>query len=415
MAKTKSEMKEARRRSKSHERPSEKDRKGRKCPAQAASASQQAVSKTSEKSLNISPKIHAANRPHYAISTRGSSYGAEATLEERWSQKNIDFVRDLWNLTDEDVRQLLIVKDKIADLDHWKNNPFEVVRFVTGPQGYGKAAELFRTMVEWRIENNVDNLLDEYTPPKILLDYLPSAILQGYDKEGDAVYLERGGMMDGHGLLSRFAQERLLKHIVWSRELASRGRWIEEYEKVQGRPPTRLTIIYDLQGLNSQHLRPGVLPFLNESMRITQQRYNGLAKRMIIIRSPPVFNVVWGLCKYVFPKNAVKKMIFAGPKNYKEVLEQHVDLNILPPCIVPGAKGHVAIDMPPRLEGGLIPEYLPNDDDWAEEKGHDSGDTTSRESDSDAESVACSGVRCKLITSGCWKLSGTSKSIKVFG
>lgn len=84
--------------------------------------------------------------------------------------------------------------------------------------------------------------------------------------------------MDGYGLLSRYGKEKLMKHIIWSRELASRGRWIEEYEKKMGRPPTRLTIVYDLQGLNSRHMKSGVLPFLADSMRITQQRYNGLAK-----------------------------------------------------------------------------------------------------------------------------------------
>jgi hypothetical protein len=89
---------------------------------------------------------------------------------------------------------------------------------------------------------------------------------------------ERGGAMDGPGLLSRFGRERILKHIIWSRELAFRGRWIEEYEREMRKPPTRLTIIYDLQGMNSRHLKPGVLPLLNEAMKLTQLRYNGIAK-----------------------------------------------------------------------------------------------------------------------------------------
>jgi hypothetical protein len=84
--------------------------------------------------------------------------------------------------------------------------------------------------------------------------------------------------MDGPGLLNRFGRERLLKHIIWSRELAFRGRWIEEYEREMGKPPIRLTIIYDLQGLNSRHLMPGVLPLLTEAMKLTQLRYNGIAK-----------------------------------------------------------------------------------------------------------------------------------------
>lgn len=223
------------------------------------------------------------------LARRGSSFGAEESLEDRWSDKNIEHVRQLWSLTDQQLQQLVSMKDKLKDITHWKNNPYEVIRFVTGPQGYEQAEGLFRTMIQWRMEHNVDSILDEYKPPRILCQYLPSAILKGYDREGDPVYLERGGSIDGHGLLCRYGEEKLNKHIIWSRELASRGKWIEQYERDQGRPPTRLTIVYDLQGLSARHMKPGVLPFLCESLRVTQQRYNGLAKRMIIIRAPALF------------------------------------------------------------------------------------------------------------------------------
>ena len=217
-------------------------------------------------------------RPDYAISTQGSSFGAEESVTSRWSEKNLDYIRQLWSLNDEQYNQLTLLKDKLADIDHWKNNPYEATRFVMGPQGFDRAEELFRAMIKWRIENDIDTIMETYEPPKLLLNYLPSAILAGYDREGDPIYLERGGVMDGHGLLNRYGREKLMKHIIWSRERASRGRWIKDYERKMGRPPTRLTIVYDLQGLNSRHLKPGVLPFLNESMRVTQQRYNGLAK-----------------------------------------------------------------------------------------------------------------------------------------
>jgi len=199
-------------------------------------------------------------------------------IADRWSDDNLQHIQDLWQLDEEQFGVLYQMKYKLADLDHWKNNPYEVIRFVMGPQGHDKAEELFRDMITWRIDNNIDSILDTYRPPRMLYDYLPSAILAGYDREGDPIYLERGGVMDGHGLLSRYGPEQLQQHVIWSRELASRGRWIEDYERVQKRPPTRLTIIYDLQGLNARHLKAGVMPFLQESMRITQQRYNGLAK-----------------------------------------------------------------------------------------------------------------------------------------
>lgn len=218
------------------------------------------------------------NRPRHAVSRRGSSFGAEDRVEDRWSQHNLEHIRELWQLTDEQFNELCLFQDKIIDLDHWKNNPYEAIRFVTGPQGYDKAEELFRSMIDWRLDNNIDTILDDYKSPKVLFDYLPSAILAGCDKEGDPIYLERGGAIDGHGLLNKYGQERLMKHICWSRELAFRGRWINDYEQKMGKPPTRLTIVYDLQGLSARHLKSGVLPFLNECMMLTQRRYNGIAK-----------------------------------------------------------------------------------------------------------------------------------------
>ena len=42
-----------------------------------------------------------------------------------------------------------------------------------------------REMIDWRITSNVDQMLSEYVPPRALLYYVPSAILKGYDKDGE--------------------------------------------------------------------------------------------------------------------------------------------------------------------------------------------------------------------------------------
>ena len=252
-------------------------------PSAAAPAPRKSCLKQSKAPVNTTTTNNddggdTSSRSRHAISRRGSSFGAEHRLEDRWSTKNLEHIRELWQLNDEQFHELRLFQYKLKDVDHWKNNPYEAVRFVTGPQGYDKAEELFRTMIEWRLENDIDTILDDYKAPKVLFDYLPSAILAGYDKEGDPIYLERGGAMDGAGLLAKYGQDRLMKHIFWSRELAFRGRWINDYEQKMGKPPTRLTIVYDLQGLSARHLKSGVLPFLNECMMLTQKRYNGLAK-----------------------------------------------------------------------------------------------------------------------------------------
>jgi CRAL/TRIO domain len=160
---------------------------------------------------------------------------------------------------------------------------------------------------------------------------------------------------------------------------------------------------------------------------------------MIVIRAPSLFNVVWGVCKYVFPKNALKKMVFSGPRNYLEVLDGFVDRNVLPPCIVPDGRGLVAVDMPSNLDGGIIPDHitgLEDEDDDEDDAlgiidsvgpvGYES--TTSLETDTDYSDIAahqsfrttvltCHSsllrVRGRRIAGGWWNGHNPTKSIRV--
>jgi CRAL/TRIO domain len=160
---------------------------------------------------------------------------------------------------------------------------------------------------------------------------------------------------------------------------------------------------------------------------------------MIVIRAPSLFNVAWGLCKYVFPKNALKKMVFSGPRNYLEVLDGFVDRSVLPPCIVPNGKGLVAVDMPSNLDGGIIPDDTIGLEDEDDDEDDDAGlleivgpvgyeSTTSLETDSDSSEIAAHQsfrttvrrshssllrVRGRRITGGRWNGHNPAKSVRV--
>ena len=54
----------------------------------------------------------------------------------------------------------------------------------------------------------VETILKDYTPNKLLWRYYPGAMLKGYDKEGDPVYLERLGVTDAPGLLARLGKRK---------------------------------------------------------------------------------------------------------------------------------------------------------------------------------------------------------------
>jgi hypothetical protein len=126
-------------------------------------------------------------------------------------------------------------------------------------------------------------------------------------------------------------------------------------------------------------------------------------------------------------------MVFSGPRNYLEVLDGFVDRNVLPPCIVPDGKGLVAVDMPSKLDGGVIPDHITGVEDDDNDFDDDDGpvgyqSTTSLETESDHSDIAahqsfrttvltCHSsllrVRGRRITGGWWNGHNPSKSIRV--
>ena len=288
--------------------------------------------------------------------------------EDVWDTNAIDFTSKMWQLSDVEHGQFLELRNSIKDVKHWKNQPMEVVRFLRARPGNVKAAEsMFRKMINWRKENDVENILESYTPPQVLLELYPGAMLEGCDKEGDPIYLERLGVTDGPGLIAKVGASEMIRHGIWLREMISKGQWVQDYEKANGKPVKRITIIEDLQGLSRRMLFGGTVGVYNELMRLDQDNYCESAKRMIIIRAPWIFTAVWSIVKYFFDPGVVKKMVFTsgdGEELLKE-LDEYVDRTVLPPCIsgVEG-KGKPHIGMPTNFNGGLVPApVLPVVDD----------------------------------------------------
>ena len=282
--------------------------------------------------------------------------------EDPWSQQNLQELTQLWKLSQEDVHKLLQVKDRLKDIQHDWNEPQVVLAFMKGPDRYNvkQTEKAMRKLVQWRQKHNVDALLNNnyYKPNPLLLDYLPIAFLKGYDKDGDPIYIERGGAIDVHGLLKRFSREELDTHATWLREVQSSGQWIDEYERRQNRKMREITVIYDLEGLNRQHLHPRVINFFKHYMDTTEKYYPGPIKRVIVIRAPAMFRTIWNAIKGIFSKEFRESMILTEPNQHLQVLSQYLDINILPPCINPNGAGTTATGMPDRMEGGKIPDYV---------------------------------------------------------
>jgi hypothetical protein len=305
----------------------------------------------------------------YTTMAETTTITATDASDDHWSPEATAAVVKLWELTEIEQTDLLTLRDQLLKDDtaenslvksHPKNRPSEVVRFLRARPGkVDAAASMFRAMIAWRIENKVDSILQDYQPDQKMLDYYPGAILQGLDKDGgDPVYVGRLGVTDGAGILRQYGKEEMIRHAIWMRELVSTGEWIAKYEQEQGRPVRRITLIEDLEGLSIMSMmsnRP-LLSVYGEIMRLDQDNYPETAKKLIIIRAPTLFRMVWAIFKHFFDAGVVQKMVFCGASNYEKVLEEYVDLSILPAAVVPQGQGKAIEGMPSKFEGGPLPK-----------------------------------------------------------
>jgi hypothetical protein len=276
----------------------------------------------------------------------------------QWNDESVAQVADWWGMTEKDVGKLWQLHDRLTDVTHWKNQPNEVVRYLRDAHGNVKNSEAkFRRMVDWRISEEVDDIVTDYVLPHPLMQrYLPTTVLEGCDKEGDPIWLERVGAADSWGLLKAFGHDDLIRYAVYIREVCIRGEWARDYQRRRnGRPPMRATAIIDLEGLNWSHLKPGLLPLLRDGLHIVQEYYCGFGKKVIVIRAPALFSVVWKVAQHFCGENLKNMMVFATKENYLEVLKEYVDLEMLPPCIYPQGKGRGGVAMPNHLAGGKVP------------------------------------------------------------
>ncbi|CAB9508025.1 SEC14-like protein 5 [Seminavis robusta] len=287
-----------------------------------------------------------------------------------WSQANVTAVAELWELSEDEVDSLKKLQALLQDIDHWKNDPYEVVRYLREYGNVKKAETMFRKMVHWRVENDVDSFLDTYTPP-ILFRYLPVFLCQGLDRDGRPIYVERFGVGDQYGLVLAYGGiEPMAQYTQFVRELTTTRRrtptgrfcWQRDYyEPLMGgkKRLTQFTAIMDMQDLNHRNLRGGLLGLLQRMARISQDCYAGVAKRVIILRAPAIFEWGWNsVVKHFFDEHIRKMITFTSAEDYLQVMDKYIDLEVLPDCLAPGigkGKAMPGFFETVRLEGGLIP------------------------------------------------------------
>ncbi|KAF4092678.1 hypothetical protein AMELA_G00023480 [Ameiurus melas] len=213
-----------------------------------------------------------------------------------------------------------------------------------------KAREALCHTLTWRKQHQVDFLLDSWKCPQLLQDFYTGG-WHYHDKDGLPLYILRLGQMDTKGLVRALGEEFLLRHVLSINEEGLRR--CEENTIIFGKPISCWTCLVDLEGLNMRHLwRPGIKALLR-IIEVVEANYPETLGRLLILRAPRVFPVLWTLISPFIDENTRKKFLIYAGNDYQDSggLVDYIDKEFIPdflggdcPCQVP--------------DGGVVPKSL---------------------------------------------------------
>lgn len=275
-----------------------------------------------------------------------SSKDCQSQLDSEYIQ------RYLGHLTLMQESRLVQLRKSVAQL-HKSKIPSDttLLRFLRARDfNVDKARTLLSESLSWRKKHNVDKVLSEYVVPQIVKSYFPGG-WHHHDRDGRPVYLLRLGQMDVKGLLKTIGEDGLLKLTM---HVCEEGlRLTEEATLTSGKPISTWCLLVDLEGLNMRHLwRPGIKALLH-IIEIVEANYPETLGRVLIIRAPRVFPILWTLVSTFIDDVTRTKFLFYAGNDYQEPggLIDYIPEEYIPDFLGGQCKTHV-------VEGSLVPKSL---------------------------------------------------------
>ncbi|XP_035706073.1 SEC14-like protein 1 isoform X2 [Folsomia candida] len=261
--------------------------------------------------------------------------------------------RYLGDLSPLEESQLIQLRTWVAHLQKGKMPSDAILlRFLRAREfNIEKAREMLSQSLTWRKKFQLDKILSEYEAPEVIKNYFPGC-WHNWDKDGRPLFVLRLGVMDVKGLMKTVGEEGLLRLTL---HICEEGLRLTEEATVQsGYPITTWTLLLDLEGLNMRHLwTPGIKTLLR-IIEIVEANYPETMGRVLIIRAPRVFPILWTIVGAFIDERTCLKFVFygEGPGDFPDSIPEDYIPSFL--------GGKCKTEIP---EGGLVPKtcYMPEE------------------------------------------------------
>ncbi|XP_023938876.2 protein real-time [Bicyclus anynana] len=286
------------------------------------------------------------------LSPRPAAEGKRLSIADPYTLDSEYIKRYLGELTPVQESRLLQLRKWIADLQKGKvPSDTTLLRFLRARDfSVEKAREMLSQSLLWRKKHQVDRILSEYETPDVVRQYFPGG-WHHHDKDGRPLYILRLGQMDVKGLLKSIGEDGLLKLTL---HVCEEGlKLLEEATRSSEHAIQSWCLLVDLDGLNMRHLwRPGVRALLR-IIQIVEANYPETMGRVLIVRAPRVFPILWTIVSTFIDENTRSKFLFYGGKDYLQPggLLDYIPKDLIPDFLGGPCKSFVH-------EGGLVPKSL---------------------------------------------------------
>ena len=164
-------------------------------------------------------------------------------------------------------------------------------------------------------------------PQDFLKKFYPGGFF-GNDRDGRPVFYEPLGQVDFWGILHTVKTEEIVKYKREHCELA-KTLWEEQEKKLDTKIEQYSTLVLDAQGGDRKHLwKPGLDAF-KATVQLYDKEYPELRKRIIVIRAPSIFPILFSLLK-PFLRESTKQKIKVAGSDWQDVLKKYIDPDQIP-------------------------------------------------------------------------------------
>jgi hypothetical protein len=224
---------------------------------------------------------------------------------------NADYIKNhIGELSPLQESRLLQMRKKLEDQHLDKIPDYQtLLRFLRARDfSIEKSTAMLIESIKWRKEHDVDNLLKTYREPHVVVKYFPGEWSFMTDNEQRPLYVIKLGTMDVKGLLKSIGEDGLLKLTLYICEQGLKK--MEELTKKHGKPIWQWCLLVDCMNLSMRHMwRPGLATFLR-IIEVVEKNYPETMGRVLIVRAPRVFPILWTIVSAFIDENTRNKFLF---------------------------------------------------------------------------------------------------------